>query len=223
MLTKIINTSFVLIIIFVSCTKSEVSENNFSEAAYKVTLTGKWKQPEFSLPANAHFTPIIGMLHNANTNFFSPGMPASIGVERIAEDGNSFPMLAAIDSVIGIKQALSDFIIFSPSITEGVTGVFATNSNYSLFSFESMIAPTPDWFIGLHDFNLMPAGKWITDTTVNIYVYDAGTEEGDRFDMTNPDSSPRMPVTLLTPSKATVLANGNTILAPMATLRLQKL
>ncbi len=204
------------------CKKQSDPVSGFSEAAYRVVLSGKWRSPEFNVPPGAHFTPVIGMVHSNNSYLFEPGKLASNGVERVAEDGNSFPLLAEIDSLVAIKKALSDFIIFTPSVTGDVNGTFSANSNYPFFSFESMIAPSPDWFIGLHKLDLMPGGKWITDTTINIYVYDAGTEDGDLFGQSNPDSSPHQPISLLTPAKGSVLANGNPALAPMATIRLVK-
>ena len=46
----------------------------------------------------------------------------------------------------------------------------------------SMIAPSPDWFIGLSGLNLYANKRWVADTTVQLFVYDAGTENGDVFD-----------------------------------------
>lgn len=204
------------------CKKQSDPVNSFSEAAYRVVLSGKWRTPEFNVPPGAHFTPVIGMVHSRSSYLFEPGRLASNGVERVAEDGNAFPLLMEIDSLVALKKALSDFIMFNPSITGDVNGTFSANSNYPLFSFASMIAPTPDWFIGLHNLDLMPGGKWIADTTINMYVYDAGTEEGDVFGQSNPDSSPHQPISRLSPATGSVLANGSPVLAPMATIRFIK-
>jgi len=45
-----------------------------------------------------------------------------------------------------------------------------------------MIADSPDWFIGLSGLNLYANKRWVADTTVQLFVYDAGTENGDVFD-----------------------------------------
>ncbi len=87
----------------------------------------------------------------------------------------------------------------------------------------SMIAPSPDWFIGLSKLNLYAHKKWVADTTVQLFVYDAGTEDGDVFGYSNPPTLPQQPVKLLDASSATVLANGNSSLKAIAEVRLRKL
>ena len=82
-----------------------------------------------------------------------------------------------------------------------------------------MIAPSPDWFMGLHDVNLFKNNHWVSDTTINLLVYDAGTEEGDVFGYNNPDTSPQEPVALLTATNASVLANSNPFIGAIGTVR----
>lgn len=86
-----------------------------------------------------------------------------------------------------------------------------------------MIAPSPDWFIGLSNFNLYKNQQWVADTTVKLFVYDAGTEDGDVFGYGSPATVPQQTIQLLPASKATVLANGNTELKHIATVRFIKL
>jgi Spondin_N len=202
-----------------SCKKEKVEDTAYSEAVYKVTFSGKWVAPQFPIPVNAHFTPIIGMVHNATTFMFRPGSLASIGVERVAEDGNSFPLIAEIDSLTALKKAVSNPILFFPGINSSSTITIYCNSNYPLFSFMSMLAPTPDWFLGIHDFDLRKETGWVTDSTVNVYSYDGGTEQGDVFDQNGLPTLPQQPVTVLTPANAMVLANGNSSIAPIGTVR----
>jgi Spondin_N len=210
---------FLSAIAFVSCTKEKTEASTYSEAVYKVTFTGKWTAPQFPIPVNAHFTPLIGMVHNSSTFMFRPGAMATIGVERVAEDGNSFPLLQEIDSLTALKKAASTAIIFAPGINSSSTISIYCNSNYPLFSCMSMLAPTPDWFFGLHDFSLRQGTGWISDSTVNVYAYDGGTEQGDVFDQTNPPTAPQQPVAKLTPANASVLANGNSSIAHIGTIR----
>ncbi len=210
---------FLATIAFVSCNKEKLSESTLSEAVYKVTFTGKWTAPQFPIPVNAHFTPIIGMVHNSSTFMFRPGAMATIGVERVAEDGNSFPLLQEIDSLTALKKAASTQIIFTPGISNSSSITIYTNSNYPLFSCMSMLAPTPDWFLGLHDFSLRQGAGWLSDSTVNVYAYDGGTEQGDVFDQNNLPTIPQQPVAKLTTANASVLANGNTNIAPIGTIR----
>ncbi len=58
------------------------------------------------------------------------------------------------------------------------------NTEYPLASFITMIAPSPDWFVGVHDFNLCDTttGKWKESRTRDLPPYDAGTDSGPRFE-----------------------------------------
>jgi hypothetical protein len=210
--------------VFFSCNKkAETEDNSFSEAAYKVEITGKWKSPEFAVPANVHYTYFTGMVHNNQTYLWKEGALASIGVENIAETGYFLPMFAEIDSLTAIKKAIYLSFIAPPAATGISSGNIYCNSNYPYFSCQSMLAPTPDWFVGLSSFNLYPNKQWVKDTTINLYAYDAGTEDGDMFNQTNADSSPHQPIfKLTTKNGGAILANGNPVLGAIASIRLIK-
>ena len=85
-----------------------------------------------------------------------------------------------------------------------------------------MIAPSPDWFMGLHDVSLFQNNKWVDDYTVNIMLYDAGTEDGDVFGYNNPATAPQQNISFLTPLNASVLANGNGEIYAIGTARFIK-
>ncbi len=85
-----------------------------------------------------------------------------------------------------------------------------------------MVAPSPDWFMGISNVSLLQNNKWVDSLTLNIKVYDAGTEQGDVFGYNNPSTVPQQTVTILTPANASVLANGNTAIIPIATVRFTK-
>lgn len=206
----------------ISCSKKE-ADTAFSEASYKITITGKWKSPEFTVPGSVHFTEFAGMVHNANSEIWQAGKIANKGLEDVAEVGNSVIMMAMTDSMIVAKSAFSFVIINPPAPTGTVTSTINCNSNFSIISLASMIAPSPDWFTGVSNLNLYPGNKWITDTLLNVYVYDAGTEDGDVFGYNNPPTFPQQLIQILTPAKAMVLANGNAALGPIATIRFTKL
>lgn len=218
-------TLMTLVILAASCKKEDnaAEESQFSEATYSVEITGKWVQPDFTVPANVHFTSFAGMVHNADGELWKPGKLASKGVENVAEVGNTTVILSEIDSVIRTKNALS-LIFFTPPSATGVRkSTIYCNSNYSRVSMVSMIAPTPDWFVGLSGLHLYSNNRWTADTTIQLFVYDAGTEDGDVFGYSNPATTPQQPIKLLDASAATVLANGNATLKAIAEIRLVKL
>lgn len=219
---KLIYISALLSIILFSCKKEEESVPVFSEARYSIEITGKWKAPEFAVPGGVHFTTVLGMVHNNETYLWKLNTKASTGVENVAENGNPNPLLFEIDSAIATGKSIALVRITAPLPTgSSKVNVYCT-SNYSYISLETMLAPTPDWFTGLSSFNLYENKRWITDTTVNLYAYDAGTEDGDVFGYNNPSTVPQQNVQLLTPLNASVLANGNSQLASIATVRFTK-
>ncbi|CAB4015183.1 Hypothetical predicted protein [Paramuricea clavata] len=74
------------------------------------------------------------------------------------------------------------------------------NSEYPLVSFITMIAPSPDWFVGVHDYNLCntTTGKWLDSRTRDLPPYDAGTDSGPRFGSPNQITNPKEDIHLLT-------------------------
>ena len=74
-----------------------------------------------------------------------------------------------------------------------------------------MIGPSPDWFVGVSRLSLLDGGKWRSRHSVNLYPYDAGTEEGEEFSLGNPATSPQGTIESLR-------GTGKFSNAPMATL-----
>jgi Spondin_N len=208
-----------LSLVFVSCNKDNDEASSFSEARYAITVTGKWTSPDFTVPPGAHYTTFIGMVHGNNSFLWKQGLLASPGTEALAESGAGAPILAEIDSMIAAKNALSLILFVAPTVSGNSNVNIYCNSNFSRVSFASMLAPTPDWFVGVSGFDLYYNNKWIADTTINLYPLDAGTEDGDVFAYDNPSTVPQQNVHTLQASQAMVLANGNPGLAPIATVR----
>ena len=200
-----------------------VTPPSFSESRYTITITGKWNSPDFSVPAGAHYTTFVGMVHNSKAWLWKEGIKASPGTELLAEIGNGTTMLTEIDSMIKARNASSLILFVAPAtITSSNMVSVYCNSNYSHVSFASMLGPTPDWFVGVSGINLYNNNNWTADTTVNLYAYDAGTEDGDMFGYNNPATVPQQNIHILQALQATILANGNANLAPIATARFTK-
>jgi hypothetical protein len=207
-----------------SCSKTEVQTPLiFSEAAYKMAVTINWVSPQFSIPANAHVTSLIGMTHSKDTFLWQDGKLATIGLENVAEVGNSLKINEEIEAIIAKYKAGTKFKIPAPSITGTAETSLKVNTVFSNISFASMIAPSPDWFMGVSNVNLFQDNKWVDSLVINVKVFDAGTEEGDVFGYNNPSSVPQQLIKLLTPVNASVLANGNNAIAPIAIVRFKKL
>ena len=87
------------------------------------------------------------------------------------------------------------------------------NTNYSLVSAITMIAPSPDWFTGVHDYNLCndSNGKWLEKRVKDLNLYDSGTDDAPRFVHTDTPSKPPVPIFLITNKHEGSLKSNKTI------------
>jgi hypothetical protein len=66
---------------------------------------------------------------------------------------------------------------------------FTVSHSHPLVTLVSMIAPSPDWFVGVHGLPLVDdQGKWRDEVIVILYPYDAGSDDG--VDYTAADVEP---------------------------------
>jgi len=166
-------------------------------ARYRVTFDGTWTAATHptNAPGNPHFSGLIGGTHSDGVVFWEPGGTASPGIEAMAEEGSTSPLdaeiLAAIDA--GTAEGLIEGGGINPS--PGTVSVeFQVGRDFPLVTLVSMIAPSPDWFVGVHGLNLIQNGEWVSETTVTLLPYDAGTDSGTTFRSPNADTMPREPI-----------------------------
>jgi hypothetical protein len=57
-----------------------------------------------------------------------------------------------------------------------------------------MIAPSPDWFVGIHDIDLRPGGLWARELLFDLAPYDSGTDAGTTYVAPNADITPHLPI-----------------------------
>ena len=178
-----------------------------AEAVYPATVTyelvfrGDWDSDVTpgGVPAGAHFTTLIGGIHNADVKFLEAGQLASDGVERMAEVGATSTLRGEVQTAIDTapNNALSVVEVAvggGPKPTTDPTSV-ELNSQYPRLTLTSMIAPTHDWFVGVSGFSLLDSqGRWLRNHTINLYPWDAGTEDGTDFSLVGNDTDPPEPI-----------------------------
>ena len=119
-----------------------------------------------------------------------------------------------IDAEITAKKALKRFNARGTSNTGKTTASdIPVNTQYPLVSAITMIAPSPDWFVGVRDYNLCneTTGKWIDKRMKDLFLYDSGTDSGPRFVHTGTPTNPPVPIFLLTNTHEGSLKSNNTI------------
>ena len=172
----------------------EVLPTQFQTATYTVTFSGSWSvasHPVDFPTGQDHFSSAVGMVHRAGAQLFETDELASKGIEDMAENGVNAALFNEVEALINSEMALN-------YITGGGLGAgdgqrsfeIEVNSDYPLVTIVSMIAPSPDWFVAIHEVSLYENGDFVDALTIEADSYDAGTDDGVSFTSPNADSNP---------------------------------
>ena len=100
----------VTVMVFVSLLLPPIVFADSQTATYRVTFTATWSNqthPHPNFPATAHFSALIGGIHNGDVKFWEVGQLASVGIEGMAEQGQTAPLTAEVNTAIGAGDALA--------------------------------------------------------------------------------------------------------------------
>ena len=195
-----------------------------ADARYQVTFTSQWNanshgnSPPYPAGRSPHFTSLVGSTHNSQVTFWQRGQLATRGIESIAEIGSTSTFRttdqanARAAGNAGAYLNLGGLGAYPSSATRQIN----VSEDFPLLTLASMIAPTPDWFVGLSGFNLKEGsrGCWKRTITENLVGNDAGTETGTGYSLGNPAENPHKPIGPITALPQAVRNN------PFATLSL---
>ncbi len=176
------------------------AQGNPQSVTYRVTFEGKFTASALasgeSVPSDAHFTTLIGAVHNGSVTFWSDGGTASAGIESMAEDGGTSALKAAINAAGSNALAVIEQSIASGGTATATVDITLT-TDHPLVTLTSMVAPSPDWFVGVSGLSLRNTADdgWQPTLTVNLFPWDAGTEEGTEFSLSNAATSPQGTIT----------------------------
>lgn len=174
-------------------------------ADYRITFDATWSAESHPIqfPANAHFSGLVGAVHNDQVTFWEPGQIATDGIEFMAETGGKSIFLSEISSAIDSGYALA--VIDGPGITlspgSASVEIRVTIENPKV-TLTTMLAPSPDWFTGFHNIRFFDDGEFIDSMSLDGIVYDSGTDSGLSFTSANSDTQPRDTI-IRTSSEAT--------------------
>ncbi len=175
--------------------------NAQSTAIYDINFTSTWNASHHgTLPGNAHWSPLVGANHNSNITFLEMGGAATTGIENVAEAGSSTVFKSEVQTAIDagnaeqwLDQSFSPFAAISSATISNVT----VSEAFPLLTLVSMIAPSPDWIIAVNSLNLWDTNMsdWKATFTVDLFPYDAGTENGFGYSGDNTATNPRGVIT----------------------------
>lgn len=194
-ITKTLNPNILLLILL-------VSTFGFSQsvATYTVTFTSSWNATDHgTLPGNAHWSDMVGATHNGNIVFWEEGGFATLGIEDVAERGVNTDFETEVTTAItngDADQWLQEAFDAPNNALSGVTLMnIEVDEDFPLLTLISMIAPSPDWFIGINSFSLLDGGNnWKDNITIDLFPYDAGTEDGDMYSTDNDPTNPHVAI-----------------------------
>jgi hypothetical protein len=172
-----------------------------AQVRYQVVFEATWSElthpTEF--PPNPHFSPLVGGLHNDNVVFWEVGSLASDGIETMAETGGTGDLVNEVQQAAAQGNAASSSIVGSGFTSPGSTSLqFDATQEFSLITLVSMLASSPDWFVGVAGLPLSDNGRWRDSVTVVLFTYDAGTDSGATYVSTNFNTVPPEPIVRIT-------------------------
>jgi hypothetical protein len=196
-------------------------------AQYSVVFTRLWTEkthpfeyPEAGVLTGPHLSGLIGATHGADYQIYKEGTLPTAGLEKLSEEGKHSPLDQEIKDAITAGKAGALFEtgpIRDAAKTETVT--FTASSKFPMVSAVAMIAPSPDWFAGAADVNLMENGQWVASKTVDLFAYDSGGDDGTTYKAPDKDNNPKKPTTAATTPHFVI--NGNK--PPVARLTFTKM
>ena len=182
---------------------SSLSMMSQSEATYEVIFESNWSQATHphgsgSLPSQAHWSPFAVAVHSDQVDFLSMGDLASQGIENIAETGNTTVFLQEVNAAVTAGTAKEGFQAGDIDDTLGSVLIdVVLTEDFPLLTVLSMIAPSPDWFVATDGLLLFDGNDWNPEVIIDVYAYDAGTDDGVDYTSANSDSNPAQPISSL--------------------------
>ena len=139
----------------VNVTANEASEQT---ADYRVSFVFDWNKTDFptDYPSSAHFSPLVGWVHEKDHTYFNEGQLASKGIEQMAETGSTSTLVSELQALIDNNEGLSTYTGSGLNSGVGTISIDITvNLDFPAVSLASMLAPSPDWFVACININLL--------------------------------------------------------------------
>jgi len=185
------------------------------EVTYEVVTDCEWTSETHptDYPSDfLHFSYMCGTVHDAEYRVWSVGGTATPGVKEIAELGNCNILEQEIDQCEAAGNCYNDgyFSWECESPTDNPTictfnGNVTVSNGYSRVSMLAMLAPSPDWNVGLDSVDLCQRdefgnGEWMEqypqNGTIGLFAWDAGTDAGATYAANNEPLAVFEPITV---------------------------
>ena len=191
-------------------------------ARYVVTFQSDWSPATHPTdwPDDAHYSGLIGGTHSSRVTFWQDGQLASPGIQLMAEKGRKSPLDQEVLAAIAAGNA--EFVLSGDALSGSPRSVsleFDVSVKFPLVTLVTMVAPSPDWFVGVSGLSLLPNGQWTNEITATLFPWDAGTDSGTTYAAENVATVPAEPIHRLLGFPVAV----NGAVAPFGTMTFRRL
>ena len=191
-------------------------------ATYQLVFQSNWSQATHPVqwPSNAHFSPLVGATHAPAASFWLPGNLATLGIKNMAERGQTAALSIEVQAAIAAGTAQQVLLYGALATSPGTQTIqFTVSAEFPLLTLVTMLAPSPDWFVGVHGLPLLANGDWLDQLVMPLQVYDAGTDSGVSYASPDLVTVPPMPIGAVT----TASGPFQGLPGPIGTFTLQRL
>jgi Spondin_N len=168
-----------------------------ASATYQIRFESDWSANTHpgAYPANAHYSALTGASHKHGTRLWFPGMLATPGIESMAETGGTGVLTSEIQSLMAAGFAAS-VINGSGAVSPGTATInsVVVGEDFPEISLVTMLAPSPDWFTGVHGVSMIADAQWRPTLSVDLFPYDSGTDNGLTFTALDIEAVPHTPI-----------------------------
>lgn len=167
---------------------------------YQVTFDSIWSSQTHPVdfPPAPHYSPLIAAVHSDQVSFWQSGGLATPGIEVMAETGSPTTLSNEIDAAVTAGTALTRFVGSGLNSPGSLSFDLIVTVDNPLVTLVTMIAPSPDWFVGVSGVQLYDGGVWVDQVTIDLFGYDSGTDSGITYLSSNSDTVPQEPITMIT-------------------------
>ena len=148
-------------------------------------------------------SPGVFVVHGAAAPLFAPGNPDfGVGLERLAEDGDHGPLLAALQatppagvSAVGAFDAPANAAAPSPAMPGQAFELIVHGAPGEAVSFATMFGMSNDWLFAARPEGIALFADGVPrscDVTADVVLYDLGTEVDEELDV-GPSTAPQQP------------------------------
>ncbi|XP_032663851.1 spondin-1 isoform X1 [Odontomachus brunneus] len=168
------------------------------EAKYSLTMEGIWSNRTHpkDFPFSAwltHFSDVIGASHEPNFSFWGRDHIATDGFRQLAEWGSATGVETELRAKANqLKTLIKATGLWYPNVNTNTSTSFRVDRRHPLLSVASMLGPSPDWVVGVSKLNLCQNDcSWARGMIVDLYPWDAGTDNGITYMSPNSETRPR--------------------------------